>query len=102
MFKGPFAVGPKPLTAAMRAEIASLESMPRLEARAQELGFVPATESNIEYLVVDGYNPNRQTSVVPLDAQAQPVPVYDEAFTGWVQQQLDSLRSQLQGFTEAH
>lgn len=86
----------------LRAEIASLESMPRLEARAQELGFVPATEDNIEYLVVNGYNPNRQESVVPLEAKAPPAPVYDESFTGWVQQQIDALRRQLQGFTETH
>jgi hypothetical protein len=86
----------------LRAEIASLESMPRLEARAQELGFVAATDKDIEYLVVKGYNPNRQTSVLP-PTEATPVPpAYDESFTGWVQQQLDSLRHQLQGFTEAH
>ncbi len=86
----------------LRAEIASLESMPRLEARAQELGFGAATENDIEYLVVNGYNPNLQTSVVPLAAKTEPVPAYDESFTGWVQQQIDSLRRQLQGFTEAH
>lgn len=85
----------------LRAEIASLESMPRLEARAAELGFTAATAGDIEYLVVDGYNPDRQTSVVPLAAQNQPVPTYDESFTGWVQQQIDTLRRQLEGFTEA-
>ena len=84
----------------LRAEIASLESMPRLESRAQELGFVPADGSSIEYLVVDGYNPNRQTaaSVVPLQAKIDPVPTYDESFTGWLQQQIDSLRRQLDNF----
>ena len=83
----------------LRAEIASLESMPRLEARAQELGFVAADGSDIEYLVVDGYNPNRQTlSVVPLQAKTDPVPTYDESFTGWVQQQIDSLRRQFENF----
>ena len=86
----------------LRAEIASLESMPRLEARAAELGFVAATASDIEYLVVDGYNPDRLTSVVPLNVQSEPVPIYDESFTGWVQQQFDALRRQLEGFTEAN
>ena len=85
----------------LRAEIASLESMPRLEARAAELGFVAATAADIEYLVVDGYNPDRLTSVVPLNVQSEPVPIYDESFTGWVQQQFDALRRQLEGFTEA-
>jgi len=83
----------------LRAEIASLQSMPRLEARAQELGFVPADGSSIEYLVVDGYNPNREAAVVvPMQAKTNPVPTYDEPFTGWLQQQIDSLRNQLQGF----
>ncbi len=86
----------------LRAEIASLESMPRLEARAAELGFVAATAADIEYLVVDGYNPDRLTSVVPLNVQSEPVPIYDESFTGWVQQQFDALRRQLEGFTEAN
>ena len=83
----------------LRAEIASLQSMPRLEARAQELGFVAADGSNIEYLVVDGYNPNRQTAaIVPLQAKTDPIPTYDESFTGWLQQQIDSLRRQLDNF----
>jgi uncharacterized protein (DUF3084 family) len=82
----------------LRAEIASLQSMPRLEQRAQELGFVPADVSDIEYLVVDGYNPNRETSIVPMQAKTNPVPTYDESFTGWLQQQIDLLRGQLQTF----
>jgi len=83
----------------LRAEIASLESMPRLQQRAQELGFTAAEGGNIEYLVVDGYNPNRdEAAVVPLQAKTNPVPTYDESFTGWLQQQIDSLRNQLQSF----
>lgn len=83
----------------IRAEIASLQSMPRLEGRAEELGFVSATEADIEYLVVDGYNPDRATSVIPLQARQEPVPIYDESFIGWVQQQIDSLRRQIDNFS---
>ena len=83
----------------LQAEIASLESMPRLQQRAQELGFVQATAKDIEYLVVNGYNPDNQTTVIPVQAKLQTVPVYDESFIGWVQQQLDSLQKQLSGFT---
>ncbi len=89
----------------LRAEIASLQSMPRLQQRAEELGFVAAETSDIEYLVVDGYNPNRQVSaLVPAQSAPHPVPSYDKSFTGWLQQQLDSLKNQLQGFSsqEAH
>lgn len=84
----------------LRAEIASLQSMPRLEQRAADLGFLPADNDDIEYLVVDGYNPNRQASVVPLVVETPTVPVYDESFIGWVQQQVDMLRHQLESFTQ--
>jgi cell division protein FtsL len=83
----------------LRAEIASLQSMPRLQARAEELGFTPASADDIQYLVVNGYNPNRQLAVIPLEAEADSVPVYDESFTGWLQQQWDALRHQLESFT---
>jgi cell division protein FtsL len=83
----------------LRAEIASLQSMPRLEGRAEELGFVTADESDIEYLVVNGYNPDRAESVVPLQPREEPAATYDESFVGWAQQQFDALRHQLEGFT---
>jgi hypothetical protein len=73
--------------------------MPRLEGRAEELGFVTADENDIEYLVVDGYNPDRAESVVPLQPRQEPIVTYDESFVGWAQQQLDALRRQLEGFT---
>ncbi len=83
----------------IRAEIASLQSMPRLQRRAEELDFHPAGAADIEYIVVDGYNPDRQQSVIPLETKAAPVPVYDESFSGWVEQQWDALRHQVESFT---
>ncbi len=84
----------------LRAEIAGLRSVPRLLARAQELGFFSATAANIEYLVIEGYNPNRENAdtVAPLPADTAPQPVYDETFGGWLQQQWDSLRQQFSRF----
>lgn len=83
----------------LRAEIASLQSMPRLQRRAEELNFSPAGASDIEYIVVDGYNPNRGIAVVPLESSPDAVPVYDETFSGWLEQQWDDLRGQLESFT---
>jgi hypothetical protein len=85
----------------LRAEIAELRSVPRLLARAQELSCVEAARDRIEYLVIDGYNPNRAQTVAPVDEEAneEPLPVYDETFIGWVQQQWDSFRHQFEGFT---
>jgi hypothetical protein len=83
-----------------RASIAELETIPRLLARAQELGFVPATAVNVEYIIVDGYNPDRSRTVVPvsLEDELQDETPYDETFSGWVQQQFDNLRRQFEGF----
>jgi hypothetical protein len=86
----------------LRAEIAELRSVPRLLARAKDLGFVETDRSNIEYLAVQGYNPNRGESAVQPEAAAQtaPVPVYDESFIGWLQQQWDAFMSQFQNFSQ--
>jgi cell division protein FtsB len=86
----------------LRAEIASLRGVGRLLTRAQELGFVPAEQGQIQYLVVSGYNAVDE----PLEALAIPeaepvvIPVYDESFFGWAQQQFDSLRRQIESFTQ--
>ncbi len=78
----------------LRAEIAGLQGMGRLQARAQELGFRFATRSDIEYLVVDGYNPDRQSSIAPRSTEPTVVPEYEESLIGWVQQQIDAFRRQ--------
>jgi cell division protein FtsB len=84
----------------LRSEIAQLRSVPRLLARAQELGFAPAAREQLEYLVVDGYNPNRpQTAASAVtEKKTEPAPVYDETFTGWLQQQWDALTNQFSNF----
>jgi len=82
----------------LRAEIASLRSVPRLQQRARELGFELATREDIEYLVIDGYDPLRpEDRPVTLDVETDAAPVYDETFTGWLQQQLDAFTGQASG-----
>lgn len=90
----------------LRAEIANLQRVGRLLTRAEELGFAPAAETDIEYLVVNGYNPDRARTDLLLNPAAgayaaaePPVIQYDESFAGWVQQQIDALRGQIDGFT---
>lgn len=84
----------------IRGQIAELETVPRLLERAQALGFRLATASDIEYFVVNGYNPTRDITNAPLVAQtaATPAPIYDETFGGWIQAQLDNLRRQFESF----
>jgi hypothetical protein len=79
----------------LRAEIASLRSVPHLQQRARELGFELAGREDIEYLVIDGYNPDRATVPIMLEVAPQIVPVYDETFLGWLQQQFDAFSTQL-------
>lgn len=83
----------------LRADISQLRSVPRLLARAEELGFVKAAQDQIEYLYVPQYNPDRQPSAAVAAETGTKLPEYDESFTGWLQQQLDSLAKQFNGFT---
>jgi len=84
----------------LRGQIASLETVPQLLERARQLGFRAATPQDIEYLVIEGYNPNRERTVAPLalEEQLDEGPQYDETFSGWLQQQFDSLRRQFETF----
>ena len=70
-------------------------------ARAHDLGFAEASEDQIHFLYVDGYNPNRSQPVAAPQptTPTQPLPTYDDSFTGWLQQQWDSLVHQFQSFT---
>jgi cell division protein FtsB len=83
----------------LRAEIAALQSVPRLRARAQELGFELATRDEIEYLTIEGYNPNRMQIVTRIEEEAELAPLYDETFTGWLEQQWDSFATQFEQFS---
>lgn len=85
----------------LRVQIAGLKSLANLQTRAESLGFVPAQPDDIEYLFVDGYVTNRGVTVAPLeDPQAEPAPIYDETFGGWLQQQWDTLRGQFDSFNQ--
>lgn len=77
----------------LRAQIGGLKAVPRLLQRAQELGFVTAGSGNIEYLVVEGYNPGRVDTVAPVQENPpELIARYDETFTGWLAQQWEQLR----------
>ncbi|MEL6406748.1 MAG: hypothetical protein AAFR81_20425 [Chloroflexota bacterium] len=84
----------------LRADIASLQTVPRLLQRAEELGYRPATPADIEYRFVDGYDPNRIEDVIEpqMADDFEAVPQYDDTFSGWLQQQWDSLVGQFRSF----
>ncbi len=82
-------------------EIASYRTVPRLFARAVEIGFRPATNSEIDYLLIEGYDSKGSKaradafSPEPLEAAA---PIYEETFSGWLEQQFTLLTEQLESF----
>jgi len=73
-----------------RAQIAQLKSVSRLELRARELGFVPATAAQVDFIVVDGYRPNQ---VLPNTSSTAPVEVvdYNETLGTWLARTLSTL-----------
>ena len=82
-------------------EIASFRTVPRLYTRAVEIGFRPASNNDIDYIFIEGYNPNRQSAVLEaaaLDTTAVEEPVYDETFSGWLEAQFTLLVEQFESF----
>ena len=83
----------------LRAEIAGLESVPALRARAQDLGFVDAGRGNIEYLMVEGYNPQPAITVAEIENTPEDIDIEgeQETFTDWLSRQWNNLRRSVGG-----
>lgn len=82
-------------------EIANFRTVPRLYARAVEIGFRPATNSDIDYLMIEGYNPQREIARLETRAPSQldaVAPIYEETFSGWLARQFALLRAQFESF----
>lgn len=85
----------------LRVEIAEMESLPRLQARARELGFVEASAGQIRYIVVEGYTANRQATVARQETLTEALQLdYDERFDNWVSDFWTTLRFQFEGFNQ--
>ena len=82
-------------------EIANYRTVPRLFTRASEIGFRPATNADIDYLYIEGYNPNRAQAVVEAAERKiaeLDVPVYNETFSSWLELQFSLLKKQFESF----
>ncbi len=81
----------------LRAEVAHLQSLPRVMTRAVELGFREAGEDEIQYIIVDGYRYNRpHATLTPTPAPPEPEEIYDETLSGWLRKQWDTLKQQFE------
>jgi cell division protein FtsB len=82
----------------LRAQIAGLRSVPRLFQRARDLGFRMARREDIEYLIIEGYNPDQPALPTPAGVEVVELPPYDETFLGWLRQQWDAFTGQVEDF----
>ncbi|PJF22234.1 MAG: hypothetical protein CUN56_07005 [Phototrophicales bacterium] len=73
----------------LRAEIARFKSVPNLQTRAESIGFVPADRGQLEYLLVEGYQPPRVDTVAPIAPPQQDpnISTYNETFGAWLSRQ---------------
>jgi hypothetical protein len=70
----------------LEAEVAALSAVSRMEARAAELGFVPAAGEQVEYLLVANY-PTPPPAAKAAAASAD-LPNYEETLASWVADRL--------------
>jgi cell division protein FtsL len=83
--------------AQLQAEIAGLQSVPRLINQAQEMGYHTATSNQVEYLPVN-IAPPQATPAAALAETEESVPRYDETLEGWLSQRLNAFRVQVSDF----
>lgn len=87
----------------LRADIANLQSLPRVMTRAAELGFREVADGDIQYLIVNGYRYNRpQITPTPTPTPVESEQVYDETLGGWLRKQWDSLKQQFEDWREGN
>lgn len=84
----------------LRVEIAQLRSLPRLQAKARELGFTEAKATDIDYITVGGYVRSQQGTIntAQREVLVAQQPEYNETFGGWVEEMWHAFRTQFEGF----
>ncbi|MBN1311111.1 MAG: hypothetical protein JXB30_06800 [Anaerolineae bacterium] len=84
--------------AQLRAEIAALQSVPRLISEAERQGFRRAEPQDVEYLKIDNVSQTvAAMPFAPADVE-EIVPEYDETLGSWLSGQMAMLREQFDLF----
>lgn len=86
--------------AQLSAEIAALQSVPRLTSQAEQMGFHPAGVDDVEYLPIPGEAPPMATQA-PEDVPAGALPTSDETLGSWLADEFAALREPIARFFEA-
>ena len=81
----------------LESKLAELNSVESMKQRAEAMGFVPATQDDITYIVVSGYSPQTavdtsQPQAASLDQSQKPLllPDYTESLFDWITRSLGS------------
>lgn len=85
----------------LRAEIAQYRTVPQLSERAMAIGFRPATNDDIDYVVIAGYSPLPKPALAAAaweEDASEAAAHYDETFSGWLERQIALLRKQFDAF----
>ncbi|MGF1507119.1 MAG: hypothetical protein GYB64_06220 [Chloroflexi bacterium] len=81
--------------AQLRAEIAYLRSVPRLQQEAEAMGFRQARASEVYYMTVDSLPTPPQPTATPPPEPAVDVPAYNETLQSWLFERLSALRDRI-------
>jgi hypothetical protein len=82
----------------LRAEIAALQSVPRLASAAQQLGYRPATSNDMEYIPMEGPRPVPQATATPFPRAEELVPAYNETLGSWLAEKFKGITAGLGDF----
>lgn len=86
--------------AQLRADIATLRSVPRLMAAAEERGYHLATVNEVIYIVIEDVPPIPSPDETAPLTLADIVPQYDDSLEGWLREGFTGIRTQFGRFWE--
>jgi cell division protein FtsL len=84
--------------AQLRAEIAALQSVPRLIAEAEQQGFHMAETGDVEYLKIENVSQTLAAMPASSASSKERVPTYDETLGSWLSEQMATMNAQLGQF----
>jgi len=85
----------------LRAEVASLRSVPRLIAQAEAVGYHAATTQDLEYMPMQGAAPSISVTPTPSTTTPELAPAYEETLGDWLTRRMAAFTGQISGIFNA-